>query len=201
MRNPEPTTPVNEPAPGTAADMPSPQKRKGSLAYWKAKAEMYKAIAEEWEMFETSPVMRGLLTPETLPPLPPKPSKGRLTDYHGSFSFNDIRGKKRARKEATEQAGAEAEARRVAASQRAADRDAERDARETERSATRARLEAEWESCGTVCSCLARYAVFVAGTRVVCPMKGMKKCLFCTEIKKSVCGKAACKRQRLAAVQ
>eukprot|EP00854_Cymbomonas_tetramitiformis_P029189 gene29189-36308_t len=133
MRNPEPTTPVNEPAPGTAADMPSPQKRKGSLAYWKAKAEMYKAIAEEWEMFETSPVMRGLLTPETLPPLPPKPSKGRLTDYHGSFSFNDIRGKKRARKEATEQAGAEAEARRVAASQRAADRDAERDARETER--------------------------------------------------------------------
>ena len=33
----------------------------------------------------------------------------------------------------------------------------------------------------------------------VCPVKGLKKCEFCGDIKKSICAKAACKEARAAA--
>ena len=44
-------------------------------------------------------------------------------------------------------------------------------------------LLAAWELCGTRCAC---------DLGDLCPVKGMKRCEFCGDIKKRVCGKRAC---------
>ncbi|KAK3232570.1 hypothetical protein CYMTET_57074 [Cymbomonas tetramitiformis] len=159
--------------------------------YYKRKLAATRDLAAEWEMYETSPIEQGLLSPDVLPPLPPKASKGRLSDSNGSFQFNDILGKKRA-KRAEQQAVREQT--EFAALQRDLAREG-RDAANARAAAAKAQaareLQEAWEKCGGGCTCP---VLFVNMVRVICPVFKMKKCQICGDIKKSKCSKTECKR-------
>ncbi len=166
--------------------------KKGSSAYYKRKFEAMRDLAASWETYESSPIERGILSPEILPPLPPKANKGRLSDNNGNFQFNNILGKKRA-KQAEQQAAREHT--EFTALQRDLARE-ERDASVAAAAAARAQavleLRAAWEKCGGGCTCP---MLFFNMVRLPCPVYKMKQCRICGEIKKSKCAKADCKRQ------
>jgi len=64
--------------------------RKGSIERVKRKLEQVLQAAKGWEEFQSNPMTVGMLVPLTMPALPEKRSKKRLTDISGSFSFNEI---------------------------------------------------------------------------------------------------------------
>ncbi|KAK3249698.1 hypothetical protein CYMTET_40890 [Cymbomonas tetramitiformis] len=168
--------------------------RKGSAEYHKRKYEAMRELARKWQKYETSPVEQGILTPDVLPPLPPKPSKGRLSDKNGSFQFNNILSLKRQKK-------AEHEAHRLQAEFASLQRDLAREHREAhiaEAAAAKAQAAAElssaFDKCGNGCKC----NLFVNMKPVSCWVSKFKKCPICNEIKKSKCAKAECKRQIVA---
>ncbi|KAK3274214.1 hypothetical protein CYMTET_17591 [Cymbomonas tetramitiformis] len=187
---------VTDSAPPSFADFSgSPEGfRRGTPEYYKRKLAAIRALGQEWETFETTPMLRGILEIQSVPKLPPKPSKGRLSDNNGSFTFNEIRKKKAAKKQAEEAARLETEFRVL-------QRDLAKEQRDAENAATaatkRQKLEAlqhAWERCTPVCSC--RPLVFIGGIRTYfgpCEIAGLKRCPVCQEIKKSKCAKAACK--------
>ena len=61
-----------------------------------------------------------------------------------------------------------------------------------EKAAAKTALSVAWDKCGLECKCP---IVFFGGVRK-CPVKGMRKCLICGDVKKSVCQKQACKSVR-----
>ncbi|KAK3250531.1 hypothetical protein CYMTET_40091 [Cymbomonas tetramitiformis] len=130
-----------------------------------------------------------------MPKLPPKPSKGTLTDKHGSFQINKIREPKAAKKATEATASEEIELRGLA-------RDLAREQREKSAAdlVAQKQLEAQqlqdaWEKCTPTCTCP---LVFVGLARVgACPIAGLKKCRVCNDIKKSKCAKAACRNVHL----
>ncbi|KAK3268255.1 hypothetical protein CYMTET_23230 [Cymbomonas tetramitiformis] len=156
--------------------------RKDSAEYLKRKLAAYKDLAgHQWQKYETSPVEQGILNPEVLPPLPARPSKGRLSDKNGSFQFNNILGLKRQKK-------AEHEAHREQSEFAALQRDLAREQRETniaEMAAAKAQaateLSAAFDKCGAGCKC----DIFVNLKAVGCSASKLKKCPICSEIKKS----------------
>ncbi|KAK3269961.1 hypothetical protein CYMTET_21613 [Cymbomonas tetramitiformis] len=166
--------------------------RRGSLEYYKRKYDAMKNLAETWEAYETTPVEKGILSPEILPPLPPKPSKGRLPDNNGSFGFNDILAKKRAKK-------AEVQAAREQQEFASLQRDLAREEREAAnaravlaKAQAASELQKAWEMCGEQCTCP---ILFLNMVRVPCPVNKMKRCRICGDIKKSKCSKTDCRRQ------
>ncbi|KAK3277066.1 hypothetical protein CYMTET_14905 [Cymbomonas tetramitiformis] len=127
--------------------------RKGSAEYYKRKFEAMKGLAQRWQEYETSPAEQGILSPEAHPPLPPKPSKGRLSDKNGSFQFNNILSLKRAKK-------AEQEQQREHAQFASLQRDLAREQREVQNAQVAAAkaqaaldLSAAFDKCGGGCKC------------------------------------------------
>eukprot|EP00854_Cymbomonas_tetramitiformis_P009841 gene9842-11656_t len=168
--------------------------RKGTPEYFKRKLAAIRALGQEWETFETTPMLRGILEVRSVPPLPPKPSKGRLSDNNGSFSFNEVRKKKAAKKQAEQDARQETEFRALQQDLAKKQRDAEITATAAAKQQKLEALKHAWERCTPVCSCRPR--IFVGGIPTYfrpCEIAGLKQCPVCKDIKKSKCAKAACK--------
>ncbi|KAK3240080.1 hypothetical protein CYMTET_50046 [Cymbomonas tetramitiformis] len=160
--------------------------RKDTTEYLKRKLEAYRGLAKQWQTYETSPIEQGILSPEILPPLPPRPSKGGLSDKNGSFQFNDILAMKRAKKAEQDETRAQAE---FASLQRDLARE-QRESQMAEVVARRAQAAAElstaFDKCGGRCKC----NIYVNLKRVSCEASKLKKCPVCADIKKSKCAKA-----------
>ncbi|KAK3288273.1 hypothetical protein CYMTET_4245 [Cymbomonas tetramitiformis] len=125
---------VTDSAPPSFADFSgSPEGfRRGTPEYYKRKLAAIRALGQEWEIFETTPMLRGILEIQSVPKLPPKPSKGRLSDNNGSFTFNEIRKKKKAAKKQAEEAA------RLETEFRVLQRDLAKEQRDAENAATAA---------------------------------------------------------------
>ncbi|KAK3265864.1 hypothetical protein CYMTET_25482 [Cymbomonas tetramitiformis] len=195
-----PAPPPKLVTPPLVEELPSPEVRKGSLEYYKLKYYDARNLANEWQTFETTPFQQGLLEPMVMPAPPPKPDRGRLEEQPGSFLINGIRAKKRERRENDEAVQEQRQRDRDLAERLKAEREEAARAAQQQAVDGRAKLEARlWEKCTPVCTCACRGVIlFVAGERVHCPIKGFKKCPFCLEIKKSICGKKECKAKRAA---
>ncbi|KAK3271485.1 hypothetical protein CYMTET_20164 [Cymbomonas tetramitiformis] len=194
-----PAPPPKLVSPPLVEELPSPDFRPGSLAYLKAKLADVRNLALEWQDFETTPLQQGLLEPVFMPAPPPKPDRGRLEEHPGSFQINGIREKKRQRREHEEAVQEQRQRDRDLADRLRTEREEAASAAQQQAAATREKLEAAWQKCTPVCTCpWSGVVLFIAGSRMHCPVKGFKKCPFCFDIKKSICGKRECKAKRTA---
>ena len=148
--------------------------RAGTAARLAKKLKRVEGVMQEWEEFQTNPMHVKMLEPLQMHAVPETAARDTLCSYSGSFQYNDIRVMK--------------------ANKRSLEATALKEV--AEKAAAKTALSVAWDKCGLECKCP---IVFFGGVRKCCPVKGMRKCLICGDVKKSVCQKQACKLVREAA--
>ena len=112
---------------------------------------------------EFSPTAADILVPDAVTKAPARSrTKSKLSDMHGSFTLQDVRGEKKRRIAEEKAAADEAAAKRAAAEKKKSDAAQERDA-----------LVAGFEACEHGCVCPSQPCAWVSWKR--CPACGPKK--------------------------
>ena len=151
--------------------------RKGSLAYYKYKAERAAAIIALQKNREVGPAESGMLVPQVKQPKK-NMSRFRISEGHGSQKLSKMLEKRRAHTAARDEEERAKAARAEARVERA-----------TERATEFAARLAKWRACENECVC----------ERAPCVWVGFLFCPSCSELKKGKCRKAAWKTAREAA--
>ena len=151
--------------------------RKGTLAYYKYKAERAAAIFELQKNRVVGPAESGILVPQVKQPKK-NMSRHRVSEGHGSQKLSKMLEKRRAHTAARDEEERAKVARAEARVERA-----------TERASEFAARLAKWRACENDCVC----------ESAPCVWAGFLFCPTCGELKKGKCRKAACKTARGAA--